>query len=41
MHLSISDVYGVARNMAEDDSDLIYDDKITYSEEQNSPGMLR
>ena len=32
MHLSISDVYGVARNMAEDDSDLIYDDKITDME---------
>lgn len=41
MHLSFSDVDGAAESMAEDDSDLIYDDKITYSEERNSPGMLR
>ena len=41
MHLSISDVDGVARSMAEDDADLIYDDKIIDMENESGPGTLR
>ena len=39
MHLSISDADDMAGNVGEDDSDLIYDDKITETGELNTLAM--